>query len=259
MAELNYYDILGVKPTATADEIKEAWEVKRKIHPDYYQKDNQKKYAEAQFQLVSNAHDVLKDPAKRQKYDDSLRQTRSQPPHQSERRQSPQPETPPHNTEYEARARAQAAAEQAGAQTITLLRQEINRLKHEIRTFRVGGLGDLLHCLGLVKNLIIVQIVYFYHWREEKTYNLSLFGRVRRWVFGDWKRAIVVLVVAYFIVNTIASGIYAELHKPIPPTETPYRPPLVTQNPGTTPTPCMTTPPAPPGASIVSGPCNAAQ
>ena len=63
----NYYDILGLKRSASQKEIKQAYRrLARKHHPDVNPGD---KSAEARFKEINRAHEVLSDPAKRAKYD----------------------------------------------------------------------------------------------------------------------------------------------------------------------------------------------
>jgi molecular chaperone DnaJ len=63
----DYYGILGVKKTASADDIRKAFrKLARKYHPDVNPGD---KSAEEKFKTLSEATDVLSDPKKRKIYD----------------------------------------------------------------------------------------------------------------------------------------------------------------------------------------------
>src|ERR1700676_2318029 len=63
----DYYDVIGVPRTATADDIrKEYRKLARKYHPDVNPGD---KSAEEKFKEVNEAYEVLSDPDKRKRYD----------------------------------------------------------------------------------------------------------------------------------------------------------------------------------------------
>ena len=75
MAKRDYYEILGVKKTASDDEIKKAYrKLAVKYHPD---KNPGDKAAEEKFKEINEAHDVLSDKQKRARYDQFAAATHS--------------------------------------------------------------------------------------------------------------------------------------------------------------------------------------
>jgi len=67
MAKRDYYEVLGVKKNASADDIKRAYRrMAMKYHPD---KNPDDKTAEAKFKECAEAYEVLSDTEKRQRYD----------------------------------------------------------------------------------------------------------------------------------------------------------------------------------------------
>ncbi len=67
MAKTDYYTVLGVSKTASADDIKAAYrKLALKYHPD---RNPGNKEAEEKFKEAAEAYEVLSDAQKRQQYD----------------------------------------------------------------------------------------------------------------------------------------------------------------------------------------------
>jgi len=71
MSSFNYYEILGVQPDATPDQVKKAHHRLAKVHhPDFATLENTA--GETTYQkLLNEVYDVLSDPVKRKRYDES--------------------------------------------------------------------------------------------------------------------------------------------------------------------------------------------
>jgi len=68
MAYIDYYKVLGLNKTASAEDIKKAYrKLARQYHPDLNPKDAS---AHKKFQEINEANEVLSDPEKRKKYDE---------------------------------------------------------------------------------------------------------------------------------------------------------------------------------------------
>lgn len=68
----NYYEILGLKKNASAEDIKKAYKTLAiKWHPDRWANgtEEEKKIAEEKFKEINEANSVLSDPKKREEYD----------------------------------------------------------------------------------------------------------------------------------------------------------------------------------------------
>ena len=65
---MTHYEILGVRKTATTEEIKDAYKkLVKKYHPDVYVGD--KTFAEKKIKEINEAYDVLSDATKKSEYD----------------------------------------------------------------------------------------------------------------------------------------------------------------------------------------------
>lgn len=66
----NHYEILGVGPAVSDDDLKKAYRaLAKKYHPDLNPGDS---IAEKKFKEINEAYSILSDPQKRQEYDQEL-------------------------------------------------------------------------------------------------------------------------------------------------------------------------------------------
>src|SRR5690242_3899349 len=82
MATQTPYEVLGVKPDASADEIRKTYrKLAKQFHPDL---NPGKPEAEARFKSISAAYDLLSDPDKRARYDrGEIDESGAERPHRS--------------------------------------------------------------------------------------------------------------------------------------------------------------------------------
>jgi curved DNA-binding protein CbpA len=109
----DYYELLGVAPSASAAEVRKAYaRLARERHPDRFTDPAEKRQAEATFQEITAAFNTLLNPERREEYD--------------RERHRPQPRTP-EEVAADAFERAQAALD-AGQleESITLLRTAVH-------------------------------------------------------------------------------------------------------------------------------------
>jgi curved DNA-binding protein CbpA len=109
----DYYELLGVAPTASAAEIRTAYaRLARDKHPDRFPDPEEKRRAQTAFQDITTAFNALVHPRSRQEYD--------------ERRHRPQPRTP-EEIASDAYERAQPLLEEGSLdEAVTLLRTAVH-------------------------------------------------------------------------------------------------------------------------------------
>ena len=66
----DFYQVLGVSPTASQEEIKERFRfLAHAYHPDRFATSAHKKEAEEAFKKINDAYQILSNPGKRSEYD----------------------------------------------------------------------------------------------------------------------------------------------------------------------------------------------
>ena len=91
MGETDFYKLLGLGRSASADQIKVAYrELVKKHHPDLFSTPGDKAKATEKLRLINEAYAVLGNPARRQRYDQEfVQKQRTRPPAAALRRKAP--------------------------------------------------------------------------------------------------------------------------------------------------------------------------
>lgn len=116
---MNYYDVLGISPTATTEDINSTHKALAKLyHPDV----NSSEDAHERMAMLNEANAVLSDNVKREKYDNEVKRSRQQRQNQEARSKQ---------TAEAERSRGTASAEARSARAELLRRKAEARLRAE--------------------------------------------------------------------------------------------------------------------------------
>ncbi|MCL2663803.1 MAG: DnaJ domain-containing protein [Oscillospiraceae bacterium] len=114
---INYYEVFGIPPTATSEDISTAHKALAKMyHPDI----NNREDAHEKMTMLNEANDILSDNKKREKYDNELKQ------HQ---KQNQNPEKPSSQPVEKKQARTSADTQERTGKAELLRRKAEERLK----------------------------------------------------------------------------------------------------------------------------------
>src|SRR6266571_7664634 len=87
----NYYQVLGVPPNASQEQIKERFRfLAHAYHPDRFASPAHKRHAEEAFKKINDAYQILSHPVRRAEYD--RRQSSSDSTYEEQRRRSEEAE-----------------------------------------------------------------------------------------------------------------------------------------------------------------------
>jgi uncharacterized membrane protein YhaH (DUF805 family) len=183
----DYYEVLGVSPTATTGEIKTRYRfLCHAFHPDKFTADAHRQAAENDFRRINAAYEILSDPAQRQRYDAA--NSRS-----SNTRPSPTPEPPRTGSGYEYQPPPRPSASTASGSSSSPHGQpptssEVNRQNFltTLFPFRIARLQFFLRYIAV---LIVVGIFEIFGGNGEMSWFglfVCLIGGAFLFVFGIW-------------------------------------------------------------------------
>ena len=114
MAEADFYKLLGIGRSASANQIKVAYrELVKKYHPDLFSTADDKAKATEKLRLINEAYAVLGSPERRHHYDEEFVQKQRTRPRASATTRPKTPRPPPRQAE--ARRRRDKTYSRAGS------------------------------------------------------------------------------------------------------------------------------------------------
>ncbi|KAK6341896.1 hypothetical protein TWF730_001382 [Orbilia blumenaviensis] len=150
---IDYYEVLGISPNATRDEVRKAYKLKAlQTHPDRVPVDHPDRPSRTrQFQIVNDAYYTLSDPTRRRDYD-ALR-----PRHRPQQQQQQQQQDYDYNQYQQQRPRPgyQWQDEQFGEFFEEMMDQE--NLRPQVQP---EGTGKFWSLIGAIAGAILGYIIY---------------------------------------------------------------------------------------------------